>query len=165
MRLDIPTAQQILAARSELFELSFEMANDFFGATWLASHVRLVELQPDIDINLPMLLAYVFTRNPAEEYPIDEWLPNTVFIETDSDELAGMIAQAASDLGEAEDRFNEGLSAALERLTECDAKQVWKIEGVLGRPEPRLPYEYGLTHQLFWVGTGRFYYLEIHHES
>lgn len=165
MMFTLPTVEQILAARSELFELSFDMANDYFGATWQASHVRLVELQPDIDINLSMLLAYVFTRNPAEEFSIDEWLPNTVFIETDSDELADMLAQAASDLGEAEDRFNEGLSAALARLTECDAKQVWKIERALERSEPRLPYEYGLTHQLFWVGTGRFYYLEIHHES
>ena len=50
------TVRQVLAAQSQLPQLSLEVANDLFRSTWLASHVRLVELMADTGVDLPPFL-------------------------------------------------------------------------------------------------------------
>lgn len=157
----------ILAARAELPEYTLELANDFFSYTWQASHIRLVELAPDAgDTKLFVLLAHVLTRNPAGEFLVQEWLPNTRIQRADPDDLAEAIGMALEDINEAADRPNVLLSDALTHLSIQDAWPIYTIATDDPElPEPRSAYEYGPTYQYFWISGRRFYYLEIHHES
>lgn len=157
--------QQVLAVRDELATLSFDIVNDLFGATWLASHVRLVELLPDDVADLALPLAYALSRNPVEEFPVEEWLPNTEFRPTPPEELAGWVGQAIDDIREEGDRPNDVLVGALERLSTHDVRSLHEIEAHPGPQRPNSPYEYGPTCQMFWVSGDRFYFLEVHHES
>lgn len=161
------TTQNILAARIELPDLALELANDFFSSTWQASHIRLVELVPDeAEIRIPLLLAHILSRNPAGEYLFEEWLPNACIHKADRKALAEAIAGALEDLEEAQDRPNELLTHALLSLSIEDAQSIHTIlSDDPSLPSPRSAYEYGPTDQFFWVRAGRFYYLELHHES
>ncbi|OPZ76008.1 MAG: hypothetical protein BWY79_01834 [Actinobacteria bacterium ADurb.Bin444] len=159
------TVRQVLAAQSQLPQLSLEVANDLFRSTWLASHVRLVELMADTGVDLPLFLAYALTRNPADDFRVEEWLPNTEFRAVAPDDLDRLIAQALSDMHEEETRSNDVLADALVRLSTHGAQSIHEIEAKPDYRRPYSPYEYGPTYQMFWIDAGRFYFLEVHHES
>ena len=165
MMTDSLSPQAVLAALPELPELTLEAANVLFGATWQASHVRLVALRPDAGAAPALLLAFALANNPAAETAPETWLPNTIFRVATKDELIGQVGQALDDLAEAPERPNETLAAALARLGPDAARDIYAIEPDLDRPPPREPYEYGPTEQLFWTSGGWFHYLEVHHES
>lgn len=157
--------QAVLAALAGLPELTLEAANNLYGATWQASHVRLVALRPDGDAAPASLLAFALANNPAEEYASGEWLPNAILRVATTDELAGLVGQALDDLAEAPERPNEALAMALKRLRPDAARDIYAIEPDLDRPAPRGPYAYGPTDQLCWTSGDWFCYLEVHHES
>lgn len=163
------TIQAILDARSQLSDLALEVANDLFAYTWLASHVRLVELVPDEpELNLPVLLAQILTRNPAGGVAMDEWLPKARIQKTAKTALGEAIAGALEDLEEAEndyERMNQLLVHALNQLSIQDAQHIHVLSTNVDHQPPRAPYAYGLTDQYFWVHGRYFYYLEIHRES
>lgn len=166
-----PSPQAVLAAQSELSSVSFEIANDLYGATWLASHVRLVELLPDSGLSHALLLAHVLATNPVEQHTVEEWLPHTTFRTATAHELAQLIAHAASEVQEADDRLNSILASALARLSPPEDQPIFAIEALMDseagvRSEaPSSPYLYGPTYQMFWANAGRFYFLEVHQES
>ncbi len=158
-----PTPELILAATRQLPRLGLDVDNNLFRSTWLASHVRLVELVPSSDASLALLVAHALTRNPRADHLLHQWLPNTRFQPTDVDSLSALVTQAISDMKE-EDRWpNDTLSFALEHL-ELDAEFVYKIEGIEGL-RPCSPYRYGPTYQVIWGKPGRFFFLQIHNES
>lgn len=160
MMTDSFSPQAVLAALPELPELTLEAASVLFGATWQASHVRLVALRPDAGAAPALLLAFALANNPAAETAPETWLLNTIFRVATKDELIGQIGQALDDLAEAPERPNETLAAALARLRPDEARDIYAIEAGPGRP-----YAYGPTEQLCWVAGEWFYFLEVHHES
>ena len=157
------TVRQVLAAQSQLPQLSLEVANDLFRSTWLASHVRLVELMADTGVDLPPFLAYALTRNPADDFRVEEWLPNTEFRAAAPDvgpaDRAGLVRHARGG-----DAVNDVLADALVRLSTHGAQSIHEIEAKPDYRRPYSPYEYGPTYQMFWIDAGR-YFLEVHHES
>jgi hypothetical protein len=158
------TPELVLSARSALPKLSLDVDNNLFRSTWLASHVRLVELVPNSSSSLALLVAHALTRNPRFDYPLDEWLPNTQFLPADAEAVTTLVKHAISDMKE-EDRWpNDTLSFALENLP-IDAEFIFDIAAGLEKQRPCSPYHYGPTYQMIWGKPDRVFFLQVHNES
>jgi hypothetical protein len=158
------TPELVLLARSSLPKLSLDVDNTLFRSTWLASHVRFVELVPNASASLALLVAHALTRNPRFDYSLEEWLPNTQFLPTDSAALTALVQHAISDMKE-EDRWpSDALSFALENL-QIDAAFAFRVAAGSDKQRPCSPYRYGPTYQMVWGKPDRVFFLQVHNES
>ena len=57
------TPELVLAARNELPTIWFDVDNQMFRTTWLASHVRFVEIVTNTHASLALVFAYILTRD------------------------------------------------------------------------------------------------------
>jgi len=159
------TPQLVLAARSQLRQLSLDVENNMFRSTWLASHVRLVELVPNSNASLSLLVAHVLTRSPRFDYTLEQWLPNSQFEPVSSEAVAALVKHALADM-EQEDRWpNDALAAFLARLGTASIDFAYEITADPNGQRPCAPYQYGPTSQMVWGRGDRIYFLQVHNES
>ena len=138
--------------------------NTMFGATWMQSHVRLVELVPSVATTYPVLLAHCLMCNPKLALGPEEWLPNVDFLNATAGSLHEYLKRALDEFQEPDHETNLSL---VEALHDFDGLQCSNVVTVKPSQPIRTPYGplSGPTYQMAWTVTDRFFFLEIHCES
>lgn len=147
---------EIAKACQSFASVFFDTCNDFYGRTWLCSHIRFVELETDRFVESSVLLALILSRSPPNAISMEAWLPESHIQPITNDSLREKINHGLSDLKGGED-INELLRSALHAVDISSATDIHYFQSSA--------YRYGPTHQVFWRNQGRFFFLEIHNES
>ena len=143
---------------------SLSVCNDFFGATWHSSYVRLIEvMSPHLD-KAPDNLAFAIanqrsTRNTSIPLEICLVEPST------TDALNALLALALHELSEPDHDTNSALISVLQKL---DVDRVESIYSVRFRPgiTSRASHDVPLPRSaVFWRDGQTARYLAVHHES
>lgn len=154
--IDRSWPSQVREALGHDVKLFPDLYIDIYASTWLASHVRLVELalsQPTTDL---ALLFFVASRRIGSCKTWQEWIAATASSPMNRIELQALVDHAISDIAEANDT-NTTLEQALRSLSTQSADRICSLSGN--------PYEYGPTYQAYWWRASTFFYLEVHNES
>lgn len=162
MQTDL-TPDLVLAARAELPNLSWELYNDLYAATWGASHVRLQEIVASPGASLSLQVAQLLSSQRGCDFEEEEWLPNVRFASANAATVTDLIAMAMSELQEGWP--NETLRHALGRQQIGADEQCYEVLAIDPARKPSSPYRYGPTHQVFWRSADRLCLLQVHLES
>jgi hypothetical protein len=150
------SSAEIATACLSFSSFFFDSCNDFYGRTWLCSHIRFVEIEPDRFVESSVLLALILSRSPPNAISMEAWLPESNIQPITNDSLREKINHGLSDLKDSEDP-NELLRSSLHAVDTSSATDIHYFQSNA--------YRYGPTHQVFWRNQGRFFFLEIHNES
>jgi hypothetical protein len=142
---------------------------DISAATWLASHVRLVEIEPDSNLNSNVrLLAHVLLRE-QESKELPDWLWNSHLVPSTHDVLSEWVKYALGDVEEGArsdpERANHQLKAALETLDFSGCTEIFCVSSDARKVLSVGAHQYGPTYMFIWRDLSRFRFLEIHNES
>lgn len=149
--------------------LYFTSFLDIFAATWLASHVRFVEIECESNLNSNVrLLAHVLLRE-QESKELPSWLWKSHLVPSTAEELSGFIRHALRNIDEGGredfDRANPRLKAALESLDFSVCIEIFCVSSNAEKVWPVGAHQYGPTYMFIWRDLSRFRFLEIHNES
>lgn len=162
---EIPSIADVVAAKARLGSVPMAVFHSHFSYTWLASYVRLVEIEPAALTTLPVVLAHALWHDPSgPQYTPDVWLPSVALQPRSAGSIQKLIEHAVSDIQEAAVP-DDVLLGRLSALRLIDVSSGFELQGTPGGPKPAAPRRDGPTYQMMWQSAGRFFFLEIHNES
>ena len=153
---DLSWSDQVRRALDRDDQLLPDTYVDMYASTWLASHVRLVELAPAQPATDLSLLFFVASRAIGSPRLWKDWIAAAVSRPMSRRELQELIEKALSDVAEGDDK-DTILEQALRNLSAHSADRAYSLSGQ--------PYAHGPTYQDYWWRADTFFFLEIHNES
>ena len=151
---------------------SYTYFNDWFSMTWLASHIRFVEIGVAKEIEAEDFLIYILLRDPTSpENKLQDWLINMELVAIDKQFITNHLQHAEND-------FEEGVKDG--HLDFDDLVLPWsenKVENfewgfALKAKEStkhKKPlsskHNFGPTDITIWSQREKVYFLETHNES